>query len=229
MKIAIQLSGQLRFWQESYLHWKKIQKHFSSNNIDVDIHLCTWKDDYTKKINFDNLTTTNLIKLENSILTNSNEDDKKNKLRRGHIPLDLLPLSYQQYWGSRFRRLYQRKNNIEYDFIILSRPDCLIQNFKRIFDLKDFIAESFSTIFIPHGVRNSVGFKPYHPSRLCNDFLCIGTEDSINLYCNGFLYSYIQSSQSFKSTNHTYPAMTSMKTNLHTQDINLSLKLLGER
>tara|TARA_B100000287_G_C20423806_1_gene698631 strand:+ start:115 stop:801 length:687 start_codon:yes stop_codon:yes gene_type:complete len=228
MKIAIQLSGQLRVWQESYLHWKKIQEYFSSNNIDVDIHLCTWKEDYTKKINFDNLTTSNLIKLENNILTKVNEDDKY-KMRRGIKPINLLPLSYQQYWGSRFRRLYQKENNIEYDFIILSRPDCIIRNFEHIFDLKDFIAESFSTIFIPHGVRNSVGFKPNLPSRFCNDYLCIGTEDSINLFSNGFLYSYIQSSQSFISTNHTYPAMTCMKTNLHTQDINLTLNLLGER
>jgi hypothetical protein len=153
---------------------------------------------------------------------------KKTMMRRAQeIPIELMPLSYQQYWGSRYRRLYQKENNVQYDFVMVARPDlwfkCDIVEFLQ--KKKQEIIESKCTIFIPHGVTNSVGYKPHHPSRLCNDFMCLGTEESVNLYCNGFLYSYLQDSKSFISTNHTYPAMTCMKTNLLTRSINTQMRL----
>ena len=70
----------------------------------------------------------------------------------------LMPLSYQQYWGSRYRRLYQKENNIQYDFVIITRPDllfeCDIVNILQ--EKKQEIIESKCTIFIPFGVTNSV-------------------------------------------------------------------------
>ena len=232
MKIALQLSGQIRFWEQSCEYWVELKSKLEESGFDVDIHICGWKDSYTESFDFSSFTTHNLIPINKDLLTDRGveKSGKKTIMRRNQDPIMLMPLSYQQYWGSRYRRLYQKENNIQYDFVIITRPDllfeCDIVNILQ--EKKQEIIESKCTIFIPFGVTNSVGRKPIHPSRLCNDFMCLGTEESVNLYCNGFLHSYLQDSKSFMSTNHTYPAMTCMKTNLLTKSINTPMKLRRE-
>ncbi len=238
MKIAFQLTGQIRFWEYCSQHWNKFKSDLEKNGFDVDMHICSWKDNYTEKIKFDFFTTDNLIPINYDLLKDNTLTDKHRSSnqpgRRGQHGIDLFPISYIQYWGGRYRRLYQKENNIEYDFIILSRPDFCFdvssagilsseeKSFSNYKNLKEEISKSHCTIFIPHGVRNSIGFKPNMASRFSSDLWCVGTEESINLYCNGFLHSYLQESKSFKSSAHTYPAMTCMKTNLHTQPIHMS-------
>jgi hypothetical protein len=133
----------------------------------------------------------------------------------------MIPFSYLQYWGSRYRRLYQKQNKIEYDFIILARPDIHYDgdiSFAELFS-KDWegpnprlnFKNSHFTIFMPQGILNAVDGH----TRTSNDLIFLGTEESINLFCNGLLHCYLQTSKSFNSTHHTLPAMVCMKTNLH--------------
>ena len=225
---TLQLSGQIRLWEQSCEYWIELKSKLEESGFDVDIHICGWKDSYTESFDFSSFTTHNLIPINMDLVCIGEETDrKKTIMRRSQDPIMLMPLSYQQYWGSRYRRLYQKENNVQYDFVIITRPDllfeCDIVNILQ--EKKQEIIESKCTIFIPFGVTNSVGRKPVHPSRLCNDYMCLGTEESVNLYCNGFLYSYLQDSKSFMSTNHTYPAMTCMKTNLLTKTIDTPMKL----
>ena len=215
MKIALQLSGQIRFWEQSCEYWIELKSKLEESGFDVDIHICGWKDSYTESLDFSSFTTHNLIPINMDLVCIGKERDrKKTIMRRSQNPIMLMPLSYQQYWGSRYRRLYQKENNVQYDFIMVTRPDLSFKCdiVKILQEKRQEIIESKCTIFIPFGVINSVGRKPVHPSRLCNDYMCLGTEESVNLYCNGFLYSYLQDSKSFMSTNHTYPAMTCIKT-----------------
>lgn len=229
VKIALQLAGQVRFWEQSYEYWTELKSKLEQSGFDVDVHICSWRDSYTKSLDFSSFTTYNLIPINMDLLTiESGRETEKTMMRRSReIPIELMPLSYQQYWGSRYRRLYQKENNVQYDFVMVVRPDLgfkcdIVEVLQK---KKQEIIESKCTIFIPYGVTNSVGWKPQHPSRLCNDFMCLGTEESVNLYCNGFLYSYLQDSKSFISKNHTYPAMTCMKTNLLTRSIDTPMIL----
>ena len=225
-KIAIQLAGQVRYWKKSYNDWVNFKSNLEKEGFDVDFHICTWEDEYTNECNFDFFETTNLVPINTEmVFKNVIRDRKKNILkdteRRNQVPFDMIPYTYLQYFGSRFRRLYQIKNTLEYDFIILVRPDAHYTdneylNFsKQLSKNWNLYSRSNFTIFIPLGISNSSGFKPEFPTRFSHDVLFGGTEESINLFCNGFLYCYLQTSQSFYSTNHTIPAMICMKTNLH--------------
>ncbi len=230
-KIAIQLVGQVRSWEKSYYDWVDFKSNLEKKDFDIDFHICTWEDEYTKECNFDFIETVNLVPIDTEMIafdvkTSAGTNEEKMKLvRRNQTPFGMIPFSYLQYWGSRYRRLYQKQNKIEYDFIILVRPDVYIP----VGDVEDTtFAELFSedweapsprlnfknshfTIFIPQGIFNIVdGY-----TRFSEDLLFMGTEESINLFSNGFLHCYLQTSKSFNSTHHTLPAMVCMKTNLH--------------
>jgi hypothetical protein len=227
-KIAIQLAGQVRDWENSYYDWEDFKSNLEKKDFDIDFHICTWEDEYTKECNFDFIETVNLVPINTEMIsfnvkpTVGTKEYKMNPIRRDQTPLGMIPFSYLQYWGSRYRRLYQKQNKIEYDFIILARPDIYYHNaedFAKLFS-EDWettnprlnFKNSHFTIFMPQGILNSVD---RHMPRVSNDLLFMGTEESINLFSNGFLHCYLQTSKSFISTHHTLPAMVCMKTNLH--------------
>ena len=120
-KIAIQLSGQIRYWHKSYNDWVGFKASLEKEGFDVDLHICGWEDEYTKELEYDIFTTSNLIPINKDIVIENSKLD--GNWSRNQQPISLLPYSYLQYWGGRFRRLYQKQNNIDYDFIILTRPD----------------------------------------------------------------------------------------------------------
>ena len=39
MKIALQLSGQIRFWKQSYEYWIELKSKLEESGFDVDIHI----------------------------------------------------------------------------------------------------------------------------------------------------------------------------------------------
>ena len=112
-KIAIQLSGQIRYWDKSYNDWFELKSSLKKEGFDVDLHICGWEDEYTRKLNYDIFTTSNLIPINKDIII---ENSKENgNWSRKQQPISLLPYSYLQYWGGRYRRLYQKENNYEQD------------------------------------------------------------------------------------------------------------------
>jgi len=235
-KIAIQLAGQVRDWEKSYYDWVDFKSNLEKKDFDIDFHICTWEDEYTKECNFDFIETVNLVPINTEMIafdvkTSAGTNEEKMKpVRRDQTPYGMIPFSYLQYWGSRYRRLYQKQNKIEYDFIILARPDIYyegVEGFAELFS-EDWEApdpeptspgknfkNSHFTIFMPQGINNVVDGH----TRISNDLLFMGTEESINLFSNGFLHCYLQTSKSFNSTNHTLPAMVCMKTNLHDRNV----------
>jgi|TARA_B100000035_G_scaffold306030_1_gene307586 hypothetical protein len=227
MKFAIQLAGQIRGWKGEVgkntdvnveLHWKVLKSKLKQNGVDVDMHICSWDDDYTKNLDLSYFETANLIPLNNHLL-----QDKKDKLRRNKNAQRMMPISYQNYYGGRFRRLYQKENNIKYDVILLSRPDIIFKSVEQVVNYfteskkgktqLDRIKSEYSTIHIPYGTSNCIARKKTG-IWISEDYYQIGNEHSINLFCNGFLHTYLQTSQSFLSTSHNYPAITCMKTQL---------------
>lgn len=218
-KIAIQLSGQIRYWDKSYNDWFELKSSLKKEGFDVDLHICGWEDEYTRKLNYDIFTTSNLIPINKDIII---ENSKENgNWSRKQQPISLLPYSYLQYWGGRYRRLYQKENNVQYDFIILTRPDVYyVKNgmgqAKQLSSSWEEFSQSIFTIFTD-GIENRLGGENKSITRVCSDLLVMGSEESINLFCNGFLHCYLQESQSFYAGHHTLPGYICMKTNLHSR------------
>ena len=216
-KIAIQLSGQIRYWHKSYNDWVGFKASLEKEGFDVDLHICGWEDEYTKELEYDIFTTSNLIPINKDIVIENSKLD--GNWSRNQQPISLLPYSYLQYWGGRFRRLYQKQNNIDYDFIILTRPDVYynrngLKQTKQLSLNWEKFSQSIFTIFTD-GTSNRLGGETSSYARVCSDLLAMGTEESINLFCNGFLHCYLQTSQSFYAGHHTLPGLICMKTNLH--------------
>ena len=216
-KIAIQLSGQIRYWDKSYYDWVGFKASLETEGFDVDLHICGWEDEYTKELDYGIFETSNLIPINKDIVK-ENSDGEGNWSRKQQ-PLSLLPYSYLQYWGSRYRRLYQKQNNVDYDFIILTRPDVYcsrngLNEAKQLSLIWEKFSQSVFTIFTD-GVKNHLGGETKSYTRYSNDLLFMGTEESINLFCNGFLHCYLQTSQSFYAGHHTLPGLICMKTHLH--------------
>ena len=67
-KIAIQLSGQIRYWHKSYNDWVEFKSSLQERGFDVDLHICGWEDEYTKELEYDIFTTSNLIPINKDIL-----------------------------------------------------------------------------------------------------------------------------------------------------------------
>ena len=44
-KIAIQLSGQIRYWHKSYNDWVEFKSSLQERGFDVDLHICGWEDE----------------------------------------------------------------------------------------------------------------------------------------------------------------------------------------
>tara|TARA_Y100000004_G_scaffold137076_1_gene155334 strand:- start:699 stop:1475 length:777 start_codon:yes stop_codon:yes gene_type:complete len=247
MKIAIQLAGQIRMWDNAYSEWETIKSKLESNNIDVDIHICTWKDEYTETLGLKTyqyshmFTTINLIPIKQELFSEIGKETKDFEKNRGYSPHGMMPVSYQYYYGGRFRRLYQRENNIQYDVIILSRPDVYFKDIDKTIEYLvnqngvtpnyyttlEAINSQNSTIYIPQGEINSV-HKNNHSTQLdwmSDDLFVMGNEHSINQYCNGYLHCFLQNSHSFVATNHTYPVITCHKSNLRIKELNLGPNL----
>src|SRR6056300_2055570 len=48
-KIALQLYGKSRFLDFQLRYWYSLKKLFKEQNIELDIHITTWKDNYSQK------------------------------------------------------------------------------------------------------------------------------------------------------------------------------------
>jgi len=87
---------------------------------------------------------------------------------------------------------------------------------RMVLSQKKMTSKSFFTIFTD-GIENRLGGETKSITRVCSDLLVMGTEESINLFCNGFLHCYLQESQSFYAGHHNLPGYICMKTNLHSR------------
>ena len=252
MKIAIQLAGQIRMWDKAYSEWEIVKSKLESHGIDVDIHICSWKDEYTETLGLKTyqyshmFTTINLIPIKQELFVRTSKGMKNFEKNRGYSPHGMMPISYQYYYGGRFRRLYQRENNVKYDVIILSRPDVYFKSIgetiNNLVNIKGVMPNYYktlkaistqnSTIYIPQGSINSI-YKDNHSDQndwLSNDLFAMGNEHSINQYCNGYLHCFLQTSHSFVATNHSYPAITCHKCNLRIKTLHFGTQLwrIGE-
>ena len=69
MTLAVQLSGQIRYWNQSYKYWKKFKKYFNDNGIEVDFFLSCWDKEGKQ---YDYNSTGNLVNIDKSFFKDTN-------------------------------------------------------------------------------------------------------------------------------------------------------------
>lgn len=176
MKVAIEFYGHLRTFRNAY---PTIISHLINQFDNPDIFIHTWS-----KTDHSNITWHNLDGLNRGNST-SNEDivflneiyKPKEILVEDQIVLDeeryfemimtenKTPLSmiknvfYTKWRVNELRKEYQRKNNIEYDFVIQSRLDLY---FKKEFKIKDYI--SYKTVIKKNPINIDISKKFFYAS-----------------------------------------------------------------
>ena len=51
MRIAIQIFGELRYWEEAHSLFSIIKRKFKESNVEIDIHMHVWDSEYTRECN----------------------------------------------------------------------------------------------------------------------------------------------------------------------------------
>ena len=194
-KIALQLSGQLRNWNTSVKYWN----NFINTVENIDVYTCFWNEDYAKE--------QDISKINNLVLDNLIEPpkhygyDKWSKEHQHQVPYKyrkyaLYPQNYVIFKGGYYRRMYQLKNNINYDAIIISRPDfnlerCEVNELSLFTATDKFMAhiKAYRYCAFLQGIKNIVGDTGFH--KFSNDYFFIGTEESMNLLATNILSNYI--------------------------------------
>jgi|TARA_A100000172_G_scaffold79017_1_gene65325 hypothetical protein len=128
MTLAVQLSGQIRYWNQSYKYWKKFKKYFNDNGIEVDFFLSCWDKEGKQ---YDYNSTGNLVNIDKSFFKDTNIETQNIKFDK-KVSFDGSPLE-PSFWcmchhfaESTFIRLkYEKKIKKNYDCVLISRPDLI--------------------------------------------------------------------------------------------------------
>ena len=230
-KIALQLSGQLRNWNTSVKYWNNLISILEN----VDVYTCFWNEDYARqqdisKIN--NLVLNNLIEPPRHHGYSEWSKEYQHQWPYEFRKYQLYPQNYLIFKGGYHRRLYQLNNNIDYDAIIVSRPDfnlqeCKIRERSLFTDtskfISDVVANKYSAFL--QGVRNLVGESGYH--KFSNDYFFIGTEESMNLLTTNILSNYIDKG-SFHIGEHNAHILACTSTGLLIKELSLQGTIIRE-
>lgn len=204
-RIAIQFFGHLRTFEYTYKDFYKFvvepNKH---DGYEVDIFIHTWNELEHSTVNYRNK--------EGKLLTKRKftEKDKEN-VNKIYAPKKLqvekqldceeviitqlngfprslkscLNMAYTIYKGNELRKEYEKENNIEYEWVIVTRPDIIFKEDLRMYDIfesykkYDFKIPQNGLFYAnnPYGRGNKV----FDPHFLCgSDLIYFGDSKTIN-------------------------------------------------
>lgn len=187
MKIALCLSGHLRKFEQTFpaLHFHFLKDH------DCDVFIHTWDQlGYSSPFKTDTVagfTKSKMSQIENlykpkKIVVESSDffNDLKEMAREYAPHLIDLPkpvyhmsaMFYKMYACNEIKNYYEKKNNINYDWVIRARPDLMFHN-KIILPA----THQDGIIHIPN--------SPHHP-QWTNDQFAIGKTNDMDLYSSAF-------------------------------------------
>lgn len=207
-KIALQLYGKFRAFEFQKKYWYALKKQLKvKKDIQLDIHLTTW-DDEESRLNFkDNLfIDSHLIPYpKDGYVKNTYVSDYSSVLEHikhtGKTPCLFLS-QYSMYKSYSNRKKWEYKNNVEYDFIILSRMDNVTSINDTMVFLKH-IQKAYPDTLCPYTLYiGNPAVKTNHPSVASDDNIFYGTPTAINLLCSSFNYYYRQPHNIYH-THHT--------------------------
>ncbi|WP_294833543.1 hypothetical protein [uncultured Gilliamella sp.] len=185
--IAIQLFGHLRTFEYTFDSFSKyLVENNKLDNYQVDIFIHTWDELDHSTINYRNLDgkaltnkllTDELISLVNKLyqpkkIAVESQLDCQNEVlieKIGKFPRakkGCLNNSYSIYMANKLRNTYQKEENIDYDWVIVTRPDILFKSPFRIDDIIRCYA-NFG-LEIPNNVIFH-GFNPFGRGNMIED------------------------------------------------------------
>ena len=173
-RIAIQYSGEIRNLLDCFNnHYENFVLKNPDYQVDIFAHL--WA-------NEDNINIDRINKLLNPIdacfeeQINFNRDDIVQDKRFPWYTPNMISMFYGIEKVNSLRLNYERKNNIEYDYVIRIRtdiiflPDCI--NYINFYE-KDFIH-----------IKDYAPFESIGPGYAINDYFAIANPDLMNIYAN---------------------------------------------
>lgn len=205
-KIALQLYGKSRFLDFQLRYWYSLKKLFKEQNIELDIHITTWKDDYSQKFKNNKIFTNfNLEEYPKKGYVNNKYEEDYNKIYQRMETNEksscLFLAHYSLYKSYSNRKKWQYSNNIEYDFIICMRIDYHIY----LNELINFCIDKIKNKdeYVIHiGTIQSFMYKENYPLNSGEDNCFYGTQQAIDLFCTSFNYLYRQN-HNYYLTHHT--------------------------
>jgi len=237
-RVAIQISGELRNFNTASMLYKKVKELFNQEGVELDFFLHCWDNEYSREIEqkglFDFINDYSMDVIDPKFIYKSeakkysyveNSDPRAYTFATG-----LQGWSYSMYKSSRLRRLYQKDNNITYDYILICRPDSYFrENVLRqlIMSIKEEKEEYFMALFRRNimkevkGEQRWLGYKG-------DDSVMFGTQEAINLYSTNFHLHFINPPINSVPQGHNIPGLTAMKYRLDIIGSNHNFNISGE-
>jgi hypothetical protein len=176
MRVAIQISGEMRTLSFAYTNLKKyILDSLGETNIDIFLH--TWRKDADEESSGHG----DAIALfrPRSYFVESYEDSKF----LHHLPRSLT-MFYSIYRVNECRKEYEKLLETSYDIVIRYRTDCIFSE-SPIPLLRKYLNERKPFLMIP---KSSMSANPDGidgDSMIC-DWLAFGTPDQMDIYCSTY-------------------------------------------
>jgi len=204
-KIAIQLFGQLRMWEDQeYL--KPFISFLKEQASSVDVFGSFWNDEYSQqninKYNTDIFTEYELVPIPDKIF--------KGLWRWGYCLLKSRNLRYR----------YQFKNNKRYDLVIMMRPDLYIKIAKpELLErfLNSIVAKKYLYKIWTQKVISNSSVKPFDVDDKC----FYATPEAADIFCLGFNHIHNNPENNSHSAYHTDPVSFIKTFNLIVEPFNI--------
>lgn len=203
MKVAFQISGDLRNWETAYVLFSQYKIILEDKGFEVNFFIHTWDKPYTHQCIeaglFDIFNAYEVTPLPQEGISEVNGKTKS-----------LYSWSYSMFRSSMVRRDYQYKNKIEYQKVLSTRPDIYVPyDYWGYMDEKVGKESSYMLNYPPF--RKSGRSTDKWPHVVSDDLKIVGTQEAIDLFSLNFHLMYIDDDPSFIGTYHSVPGLTIMK------------------
>ncbi|MDC1499599.1 hypothetical protein N8390_10695 [Amylibacter sp.] len=202
MKVALQLFGHMRTFVNCY---PALVKNFLElHNVDIFIHTWdtidhkhpTWHDaekvqgTYDTKVDFEKqickLYKPKAIKIDCQNLFV--EEGLYGSGNKGRISLTgLRYMHYSKYWSNKLRKEYQSHNKVDYEYVVVTRPDIYLN---KALDLRDFKKEfelsPRSSLHLVHNVGTKFFENKAIQIAFMGDLLYVLKSDTADMMGNSF-------------------------------------------
>jgi len=163
-KIAVCLSGQIRYWEETYPFFEYWNNLF--DDVEFTFFISTWKEKTWVDDKFGDLEIVDIDFDKHEFITSYSKHDHNTIVTRKDVLLSQKPItSYFTYLMKQvqtLRKEYEDKNNMKFDGVIQTRNDIFISYELLVRCIKTIKVENYflkNSIFTPGGVS----LHPYGP------------------------------------------------------------------
>lgn len=204
MKIAVQYWGEIRYFDVFTQTINEYRLDASRNDYSVDFHITSWDNDYTRSLDFSVFDSFHLIEspqdgIASLLPKKGNKENREGKSRGFFNP------SYSMFRGAYNRFVYQKEHNIEYDWILLIRPDFYISSRNFFLAIKEIRERKKQNLLSDFEIIYKLCKKTLDSkwsSFKGTDEFWFGTQEAIDLFCKNFHLCFLNDDGSFLSTYH---------------------------